>query len=254
MFAEAARSGPARAALALADLDRIAISTFASSRWRATAPSPERASRSPTSRDVRALEEQLAASRRELDEAHEELQSAVEELETTNEELQSTNEELETTNEELQSTNEELETMNEELQSTNEELETMNEELRERSVELNDVNAFLETILTSMGIAVVVLDTRLHVQIWNAHSRELWGLTPQEVEGSHILDLDFGLPVDALKAPLKACLSGTTEREELVLDAVNRRGKPFRCGVVCLPLNGPDAPTGVIVMMEPREG
>ncbi|HTU85702.1 MAG TPA: CheR family methyltransferase, partial [Solirubrobacteraceae bacterium] len=69
------------------------------------------------------LEEQLAGSKRELEQAYEELQSTVEELETTNEELQSTNEELETTNEELQSTNEELETMNEELQSSNEELE-----------------------------------------------------------------------------------------------------------------------------------
>jgi two-component system, chemotaxis family, CheB/CheR fusion protein len=203
--------------------------------------------------DTRRLSDQLAGAQRELDDAHEELQSAVEELETTNEELQSTNEELETTNEELQSTNEELETTNEELQSTNEELETMNEELRERSVELNDVNAFLETILTGMGMSVAVLDTHLQVQIWNGQSRELWGLTRDEVEGTSFLRLDFGLPVDALKPGLKACLAGTTEREELVLDAVNRRGKAFRCGVVCQPLDGPGAPSGVIVMMEPRE-
>jgi two-component system CheB/CheR fusion protein len=188
--------------------------------------------------DTRELEDQLVTARRELEDAHEELQSAVEELETTNEELQSTNEELETTNEELQ--------------STNEELETMNEELRLRSTELNNVNAFLETILTSMGIAVVVLDPSMHVQIWNAHARELWGVTAEEAEGAHFLRLDFGLPVKELKAPLEASLAGTTEREELVLDAVSRRGKPFRCNVVCLPLNGPDAPSGVIVMMEPR--
>lgn len=128
----------------------------------------------------------------------------------------------------------------------------MNEELRVRSVELNDVNAFLETILTSMGISVMVLDRRLQVQIWNAHSRELWGLNAEEAEGRHIFELDIGLPVDALRAPLKACIGGTSDREELVLDAVNRRGKPFRCGVVCLPLNGPDAISGVIVMMEAR--
>jgi len=200
--------------------------------------------------DNRELEEQLVASKRELDEAHEELQSAVEELETTNEELQSTNEELETTNEELQSTNEELETMNEELQSTNDELETMNEEIRLRSTELNDVNAFLETILTSMGLAVAVLDPGLRVQVWNNRSAELWGITAQEAEGAQFLKLDFGLPVGELKAPLETCLAGTTEREELVLDAVDRRGRSFRCSVVCLPLNGPDAPVGAIVMME----
>ncbi len=122
------------------------------------------------------LQDQLTGSKRQLEQAYEELQSTVEELETTNEELQSANEELETTNEELQSTNEELETMNEELQSTNEELETMNEELRHRSQELNDVNSFLETILTTIGLAVAVLDRNQRVQIWNGKARELWGL------------------------------------------------------------------------------
>jgi two-component system, chemotaxis family, CheB/CheR fusion protein len=200
----------------------------------------------------RSLEEQLGIARGELDTAHEELQSTVEELETTNEELQSTNEELETTNEELQSTNEELETMNEELQSTNEELETRNDELRERTLELNDVNAFLETILTSMGVSVAVLDSQLNVQIWNAHSRELWGVTPQEAEGHHILNLDIGIPVDQLKGPLKACLSGASDREELVVEAINRRGKPFRCGIVIVPLRSPEGISGAIVMMEAR--
>jgi two-component system CheB/CheR fusion protein len=200
--------------------------------------------------DTHTLEEQLGMVRSELDAAHEELQSTVEELETTNEELQSTNEELETTNEELQSTNEELETMNEELQSTNEELETMNDELRERSLELDDVNSFLETILTSMGMSVAVLDRQLQIQIWNAHSRELWGITAEEAEGQHILKLDIGLPMDGLKAPLRSIVAGTSEREELVLEAVNRRGRPIRCAVVCLPLRGPDGVSGAIVTME----
>ena len=48
--------------------------------------------------------------------------------------------------------------MNEELHSTNEELETINDELRDRTSELNDVNDFLESILTSLGVAVAVLD------------------------------------------------------------------------------------------------
>ena len=134
--------------------------------------------------EAHSLQERLAASNRELEQAYEELQSTVEELETTNEELHSTNEELETTNEELQSTNEELETMNEELQSSNEELETINDELRHRSTELNDMNAFLETILTTIGLAVAVVDPDQHVQIWNGQARELWGLTTEEVGGS----------------------------------------------------------------------
>jgi two-component system CheB/CheR fusion protein len=202
---------------------------------------------------VTALQTEVSDSKRELEQAYEELQSTVEELETTNEELQSTNEELETTNEELQSTNEELETMNEELQSANEELETMNDELRHRTLELNDMNAFLETILSTMGLAVAVLDPRQYVQIWNGQARELWGLSPEEAADQHLFALDLGLPMDQLKSPLRAVLSGSSPREELVLDAVNRRGKAFQCRVLCMPLTaGSDGKiTGVIVLMEP---
>jgi two-component system CheB/CheR fusion protein len=204
--------------------------------------------------ETRKLEEQLAASKRDLEQAYEELQSTVEELETTNEELQSTNEELETTNEELQSTNEELETMNEELQSSNEELETMNEELRHRTGEVNDMNLFLETILTTMGLAVVVIDRQQHVQIWNGQAWELWGLRPEEAEDQHLMSLDIGLPVEQLKRQLRSTLTGESEREELTLAATNRRGRPFQCHVTLLPL-GRDGQgvSGAILMMEPVE-
>jgi two-component system, chemotaxis family, CheB/CheR fusion protein len=203
--------------------------------------------------DTHTLQEQLASSKRELEQAYEELQSTVEELETTNEELQSTNEELETTNEELQSTNEELETMNEELQSSNEELETMNDELRHRTLALNDMNAFLETILTTIGLAVTVVDRDQHVRIWNSRARDLWGLTAEEVENRHLMALDIGLPLERLKPPLRSTLSGESAREELVVEATNRRGQLFQCHITCLPLgDGKDgALTGAIIMMEP---
>ena len=177
------------------------------------------------------LQDQLTGSKRELEQAYEELQSTVEELETTNEELQSTNEELETMNEELQSTNEELETMNEELQSSNEELETMNEELRHRTRELNDVNSILETILTTIGVAVAVLDRNQRVQIWNGKARELWGLTAEEVEDEHLMSLDIGLPVENVRQQMRDTLAGRSQREELVLEATNRRGEGFMCRV-----------------------
>jgi two-component system CheB/CheR fusion protein len=196
------------------------------------------------------VQTELEDSKRELESAYEELQSTVEELETTNEELQSTNEELETTNEELQSTNEELETTNEELQSTNEELETINDELRQRTLELNEVNAFLETILTSMGVGVVVVDRSSAVQVWNAHSSELWGLRPDEAEGESLLGLELGLPVEKLSGALRAVLSGES-RVELRVDATNRRGRPIDCRIVALPLSvdGDDV-SGTILLME----
>ncbi|HEY7619333.1 MAG TPA: CheR family methyltransferase [Solirubrobacteraceae bacterium] len=199
----------------------------------------------------RRLQNELEGSKRELENAYEELQSTVEELETTNEELQSTNEELETTNEELQSTNEELETMNEELQSTNEELETINDELRQRTLELNEVNAFLEAILTSMGVAVAVLDSNLTVQVWNAYSVDLWGVRMDEAEGENLLDLDLGLKVDELADPLREVIGDGRHRVELMLEATNRRGRAIDCRVVVLPLSvDGDEVSGAILLME----
>src|SRR5262245_62071395 len=197
-----------------------------------------------------ALEEELERSRRDLETAYEEIQSTVEELETTNEELQSTNEELETTNEELQSTNEELETMNEELQSTNEELETINTELRERTGQLNIANAFLESILESVRAGVVVLDTNLNVESWNHLAEELWGLRATEVSGKSLFALDFGLPVEQLRLPIRAVMSGSEDFSELVLDAVNRRGQAFRCKVTVSRMQNQADGDGAILLME----
>jgi two-component system, chemotaxis family, CheB/CheR fusion protein len=182
------------------------------------------------------LQAEVEQAHQSLETAFEELQSTNEELETTNEELQSTIEELETTNEELQSTNEELETMNEELQSTNEELETLNDELQRRSGELNDANAYLSSVLTSLRAAVVVVDRDMLVQLWNRSMEDMWGLRADEVSGQPLLHLDMGLPVEQLKAPVRAVLEGRTDAQELVLDAINRRGRPVRCRVMTSPL------------------
>ena len=115
------------------------------------------------------------------------------------------------------------------------------------------MNAFLETVLTTIGLAVAVLDSQQRVQIWNAQSRELWGVTADEAEDRHLASLDIGLPIDQLKVPLRACLAGDSVREELVLEATNRRGRAFQCRVTCLPLAAPvdGGVASVIMMMEP---
>jgi len=202
---------------------------------------------------VHELEEQLRRSHREVESAYEELQSTVEELETTNEELESTNEKLETTNEELQSTNEELETMNEELQSTNEELETMNEELRRRSLELNDVNRFFKSVLLSVRVAVIVTDHQLRVVVWNKEAEDISGLRADEVTGQHLLNLDIGFPVDQLRDPIRACLSGGSRRETFTTLALNRRGRSIETQVICTPLTREEGIQGVVILMEQRE-
>ena len=207
-------------------------------------------------RDVsgyRRLEDDLKSSHQALETANEELQSTNEELETTNEELQSTVEELETTNEELQSTNEELETMNEELQSTNEELQTANEQLRQSGDELNRANAFFENVLGSFHGGLAVVDAELRVQAWNSKAEDLWGLRSGEVQGKHLMNLDIGLPVELLRAPLRQCLSGESSFERLTIPATNRRGRPIDVEVSCTPFALGDNPTwGAILTMEDK--
>jgi two-component system CheB/CheR fusion protein len=200
---------------------------------------------------IKRLEEELQRTKHELETAYEELQSTVEELETTNEELQSTNEELETLNEELQSTNEELETMNEEQQSTNEELEYMNENLRSRTDDLNQVNGFLESILSSIRIGVIALDSQMRIELWNSKSEDLWGLRTEEAVGQHFLNLDIALELEPLRQPIRTILSGESHHTEVIQKTLNRRGKPINCKIALVPRNNrTDGGPGVILIME----
>jgi two-component system CheB/CheR fusion protein len=198
------------------------------------------------------LQEELQHSKQELETAYEELQSANEELETTNEELQSTVEELQTTNEELQSTNEEMETMNEELQSTNEELQTVNDELRQRTTELNQSNFFLESILSSVRAGIVALDRDLRILLWNERAEDLWGLRTNEVRGKIFTGLDIGLSVEKLKTPIVAFLNGGDDSQEIVVDAMNRRGRTIKCRInfCTLSLGKSGERQGVVMLME----
>ena len=194
------------------------------------------------------LQTALQRSRQELETTNEELQSTNEELETTNEELQSTNEELETTNEELQSTNQEMETMNEELQSANEELQTINHELSDRTCELDQTNIFLTSILGSLQVGMVVLDSSFNILIWNQTVEDMWGLRTDEVMNKSWFSLDIGLPVEQLRNPIRDIMSCKKKFQEIIINATNRRGKKIQCYLACSPLmNG--TVEGVIIMM-----
>jgi two-component system CheB/CheR fusion protein len=202
----------------------------------------------------RDLQNDLESANRQLETAYEELQSTVEELETTNEELQSTVEELETTNEELQSTNEELETMNEEQQSTNDELRSINEELRDRTQELRDAGEYTEAILASLRSAVIVVDRDFVVRTWNARAEDLWGLRADEVLGQHLLSLDSGLPVEAIKPMIRRLLLDE-QGGEMRLEALNRRGRTVEIRVVGSALRGSNGePTGVVLVVDELSG
>ncbi len=203
---------------------------------------------------VQRLRTEMQRVAQDRETAYEELQSANEELETTNEELQSTVEELQTTNEELQSTNEEMETMNEELQSTNEELRTANQEVRQHADEVARLNKFLESVLASVRLGVVVVDENLQIRSWNDRAEDLWGLRAEEVLGQPLTGLDIGLPVDDLQGAVRAFLAGEGNPREMVMDAINRRGKTIKCRIACTLRLGPQRERrGAVLLMEEIE-
>lgn len=159
---------------------------------------------------VRELEQELSATR-------ENLQTVVEELETSNEELQSLNEELQASNEELQSSNEELETTNEELQSTNEELTTVNQELQIKTAELAAVNIDLENVMASIGMPLIVVDDRLRISRFNVNAASLLDLKSDDV-GQYITAAPASADIAQLRDRLRSVLigGGTEEMEARV--------------------------------------
>ena len=182
---------------------------------------------------TRALLDKLEDANRQLATAYEELQSTNEELETTNEELQSTVEELETTNEELQSTNEELETMNEELQSTNDELQEINSALSDRTVELTQTREFLNSVVDSTQVGLIVVDRDMRVSIWNHVSEQMWGVSEAEAAGQPLQGLDIGLPIKELRPLVGSAFVDPGYSGAAELDAINRRGRTVRIRVRC---------------------
>ncbi len=123
---------------------------------------------------VRQLENELSATRAELQNNIEQLKSLNEELQSSNEELQAANEELETSREELQSLNEELITVNSQLQAKVEEQDLTN----------NDLNNFL----ASTNIPTIFLDQRFRVKRFTPAMSKLIKLIPSDV-GRPIIDM-----------------------------------------------------------------
>ncbi|WP_439627728.1 CheR family methyltransferase [Gemmata sp.] len=117
-----------------------------------------------------------------------ELQGVIEELQTSNEELKAAHEEATSVNEELQSANEELETGKEEMQSLNEELRAVNGQLRTKVEELRAAASDLASLLASTDLAVLFLDTDLHIRRYTPAVRELLGPIPGDV-GRPLADL-----------------------------------------------------------------
>jgi two-component system CheB/CheR fusion protein len=142
------------------------------------------------------LEQELGATRAELE-------SAIRNLEIAGEEQKAINEEALSVNEEYQSTNEELLTSKEELQSLNEELTALNNQLQETLERQRTTSNDLQNILYSTDVATLFLDTALNIRFFTPATKSLFHVIPSDV-GRPLADLnsltaDGDLLVDARK-------------------------------------------------------
>ncbi|MCA1824280.1 MAG: PAS domain-containing protein [Mycobacteriales bacterium] len=143
----------------------------------------------------------------------------------------------------------ELESTNTQLRGHNVELQSINSELRVRTDELNQVALFLESILTSLHGAVVVVDTDLVVRTWNARATELWGIRGREAQGNDVLGLPLGIPRDDLATILRRGLLGESTRRGV--EIVRAEGAVATARLTATPLRGAgDSVRGVILLVE----
>jgi two-component system CheB/CheR fusion protein len=147
---------------------------------------------------VTELEQELEATRTEL-------QGAIRDLELSNEEQKAINEEALSVQEEYQSTNEELLTSKEELQSLNEELTALNGQLQETLERQRTTSNDLQNILYSTDVATLFLDTNLNIRFFTPATKLLFSVISSDV-GRPLADL-ASLAVDrALLSDARAVL------------------------------------------------
>ena len=127
---------------------------------------------------------------------------------------------------------------------------TVNEELRQRTSEIDRTNSLFRSVLGQVWVGTVVVDQSLNIILWNSRAEDLWGVRSDEALGQPFTRLDVGLPIEPLLGPIRRCLEGATQAQEMLLKAKNRRGQSIECFVSCTPLldeqkNSP----GVLLLM-----
>ena len=137
----------------------------------------------------------VAELEQELDATRSELQGAIRSLEISSEEQKAINEEALSINEEYQSTNEELLTSKEELQSLNEELTALNSQLQETLERQRTTSNDLQNVLYSTDVATLFLDTNLNIRFFTPATKSLFRVIASDI-GRPLADLN-SLAADA---------------------------------------------------------
>ncbi|BBK34087.1 protein-glutamate methylesterase [Allostella humosa] len=146
------------------------------------------------------LEQELLATRTEL-------QGAIRNLELSAEEQKAINEEALSVSEEYQATNEELLASKEELQSLNEELTVLNGQLQETLDRQRITADDLQNVLYSTDVATLFLDTELRIRFFTPPTRLLFSVRPGDV-GRPLADLSSLAEDASLLDDARAVLQG----------------------------------------------
>ncbi len=173
---------------------------------------------------VALLENELRATR-------EDLQHTIEELETTKKELKASNEEIMAVNEEMNSACDELRTSNEELQLLNQELNTANAQLLEKIKQAESSNDDMANVLGQADVAVVFLDRSLRIRRFTPAATRYISLIPADV-GRPVTDVALRINDPGLFAEADQVLDRLvpSEREVVAEDGqwCSRRLAPYR--------------------------
>lgn len=161
--------------------------------------------KSPKGALARHLEEELQATR-------DDLQNTIERSESVLDNLRISNEEVVTSNEELRSLNEELESSKEELQSLNEELTTVNQQLETKLRELEVSNSDLQNLLNSSDIATICLDQSLRIKWFAPATKKQFNFIASDV-GRPIADLNSAIGDTGLIAAASSALNKNSVKD-----------------------------------------
>ncbi len=91
----------------------------------------------------------------------------------------------------------------------------------------------VSVVFHSIRAGIVVIDAEMRIKAWNRGAEDLWGVRRDEAEGTHLLNLDTGLPVADVRPMVREALSDPSYYGELLLDAINRRGRTTVVRLLC---------------------
>jgi two-component system CheB/CheR fusion protein len=173
----------------------------------------------------------IAELEQELEATRTELQGAIHNLEISGEEQKAINEEALSVQEEYQSTNEELLTSKEELQSLNEELTALNSQLQETLERQRTTSNDLQNVLYSTDVATLFLDKDLNIRFFTPATKALFAIIPTDI-GRPLSDLN-SLAADADLLTDARSVVGTQEPTEREIESRTgscyiRRILPYR--------------------------